>query len=311
MKMECIHRYLSITNGHKLPNGRQIPVLGIGSWDSCGQDAYNSMIMAIEHGVRLVDTASSYKNEAGIGKAIREKIAEGVLKREDMYVITKLWNTDHRPDLVQKAFKESLENLGVDYIDLYLMHNPYAFREGDELFPRDSNNEIIPSDVDFVDTWREMERLFASGLAKNIGISNFNELQIVRLLKLCDYPPSVIELECHPLLTNVDLSEFCKRNNILFIAYSPLGSPNRPIQFTGEPKLLDNNTVKIIGMKYNKSPAQILIRYQLQRGHIPIPKSETLEFIRENVDVFNFEISPEDMSRINSMNIHRRFVNSL
>lgn len=188
--------------------------------------------MAIDHGVRLIDTAYIYQNEKEIGKAIKEKIDDGVLQRSDMFIVTKLWNTHHRPDLVKNAFMESLKNLGMDYVDLYLMHNPFAFLEGDDLYPRDENNEIIPSDVDFVDTWHEMEKLFTSGLAKNIGVSNFNELQLIRLLKLCDHPPSVIQFECHPFLTQYDLSAFCKKNNIMVIAYGPLGKSGSNVLFT-------------------------------------------------------------------------------
>lgn len=114
------------------------------------------MIMAIDHGVRMIDTAYIYMNETEVGKAIKDKIDEGVIKREDIFIITKLWNTHHRSDLVKGACMQSLTNLGVEYVDLYLMHNPYAFREGDDLYPRDQNNEVIPSDADFVDTWHEM-----------------------------------------------------------------------------------------------------------------------------------------------------------
>lgn len=187
--------------------------------------------MAIDHGVRLIDTAAIYSNEYEIGKAIKVKIDEGVMKREDMCIVTKLWNTHHRPDLVKDAFMQSLKNLGLEYVDLYLMHNPYAFREGTDLYPRDENNEIIPSDVDFIDTWHEMEDLYTSGLAKNIGVSNFNELQLIRLLKLCEIRPSVIEFECHPFLTQYELSAFCKANNIRVIAFGPLGK-NKSINIT-------------------------------------------------------------------------------
>lgn len=180
--------------------------------------------MAIDHGIRLIDTAFIYLNENEIGKAIKEKIDEGVIQREDMFVVTKLWNTHHRPDLVKGACMQSLKNLGLEYVDLYLMHNPYAFREGDELYPRDENNEIISSDVDFVDTWHEMEELYTSGLAKNIGVSNFNELQLIRLMKLCEHRPSVIQFECHPFLTQFDLSSFCKQNDIMVVAIGPLGN---------------------------------------------------------------------------------------
>lgn len=179
--------------------------------------------MAIDNGVRLIDTAYIYMNENEVGKAIKQKIDEGLIKREDICISTKLWNTHHRPDLVKEACMQSLTNLGIDYIDLYLMHNPYAFREGAELYPRDEHNEIIASDVDFLDTWQEMEKLYTSGLVKNIGVSNFNELQLIRLLKLCEHPPSVVQFECHPFLANHDLSAFCKKHDILVMAFGPLG----------------------------------------------------------------------------------------
>ncbi|KAG4075826.1 hypothetical protein HA402_003652 [Bradysia odoriphaga] len=308
--MDSAHN-LSKANGHKLKNGEYIPVLGFGTWNTVGTDAYDYVIMALDTGVRLIDTAFVYLNENEVGKAIKHKIDEGLIKREDIFITTKLWNTHHHPDLVKGACMQSLTNLGVDYIDLYLMHNPYSFREGCELYPRDEHNEIIGSDVDFIDTWQEMEKLYTSGLVKNIGVSNFNELQLIRLLRLCEHRPSVAQFECHPFLTNYDLSTFCKKHDIMVMAFGPLGSPERPIQFTGEPKLLHNATVATLAKKYNKSPAQMLIRYQLQRGHIPIPKSELPEFALENTNVFDFVISLEDMCRLDSLNIYRRFVNVL
>lgn len=274
-------------------------------------NSYDYVIMAIDSGIRLIDTAFIYLNEKEIGKAIQQKIDEGIVKREDMFVVTKLWNTHHRPDLVKGACMQSLTNLGLDYVDLYLMHNPYAFQEGGDLYPKDEHNEMIGSDVDFIDTWQEMEKLYTSGLVKNIGVSNFNELQLIRLLKLCELVPAVAQFECHPFLANYDLSNFCKKNDIMVMAFGPLGSPERPIQFTGEPKLLHNNTLGTIAKKYNKTPAQLLIRYQLQRGHIPIPKSELKEYTDENTNVFDFVIGLEDMCRLDSLNVYRRFVNVL
>ncbi len=192
-----------------------------------GNDCYEYLVTSIDAGVRLIDSAYIYSNENEVGKAVKQKIDEGVIKREDMFIITKLWNTHHRPDLVKDACMQSLKNLGMEYIDLSLMHNPYAFREGGELYPRDENNEVISSDVDFIDTWHEMEELYTSGLVKNIGISNFNELQLIRLLKLCERPPSVMEFECHPFLTQFELSAFCKKNNIMVIAFGPLGKKKK------------------------------------------------------------------------------------
>lgn len=253
---------------------------------------------SIDVGYRHIDCAHIYLNELEVGAGINEKIAEGVIERDEMFVVSKLWNTYHRPDLVCEACKTSLNNLNLNYLDLYLMHWPFAYAEGDVLIPRDAYNRVIFSDVDFMDTWKEMEKLVITGLVKSIGVSNFNKRQLHRLLTNCEIKPVVNQIECHPYLTQIPLSAYCMENNVIVTAYSPLGSPHSPWMKPGDPVILEEPKILEIAKKYNKDAAQILIRYQIQRGHIVIPKSVTKSRIISNINVFNFTLDAEDIREI-------------
>ena len=250
----------------------------------------------------------TYENENEVGEAISEKLNEGVIKREDLFITSKLWNTFHRPDLVEKAIKLSLKALKLDYVDLYLMHFPMAYKEGDDLRPKDENGKIIFSEIDYLDTWKAMEKLVDNGYAKNIGLSNFNSKQIQRILEKCRIKPVMNQIECHPYLNQINLSDFCSSNGIMVTAYSPLGSPKRPNQQENEPVLMEEPIILKIASQCAKSSAQILIRYQIQRGHCVIPKSSNKNRLAENFNVFDFELSSEQMTEIESVNRHLRLV---
>ncbi|XP_046599870.1 aldo-keto reductase family 1 member B1 isoform X2 [Neodiprion lecontei] len=255
---------------------------------------------AIDIGYRHIDGAFIYRNEAEVGEAVQAKIKEGVIKRQDIFLTSKLWNTFHRPEAVEPAIRTTLKNLGVDYVDLYLIHWPIPYKEGKELQPTGVNGEILFSDYDYVDTWKAMEKLYEKGLAKNIGVSNFNEEQLERVLKEGKIKPVTNQVECHPYLTQIKLSEYCKSKGITITAYCPLGCPDRPWGKPEDPKLLDDLKITSIAKKYKKSPAQVVLRYQVQRGHIVIPKSVNKSRIQENFNIFNFELSKEDIELINS-----------
>lgn len=277
-----------------------------------GKDLFDAIRSAILCGYRLIDTAHAYDNEEVVGKAIKSMIEEGTVNREDLFVIDKLWNTSHRPDLVLQACEESLRRLNLDYLDLYLMHWPIAFKEDQcTLYPRDENQEIIESDVDFIDTWASMTHLVDKGLVRSIGISNFNESQIDRLLRNTSHIPAVIQIECHPYLTQTPLSHYCTQRRIQVIGCCPLGNPNRPNGLTGEPNLFANQTILEIASALGKTTAQILIRYQIQRGHCVLVKSLTPKRIAGNCQVFDFVLSDDQMELLNQLNYGRRFVTNL
>jgi len=290
----------------QLNNGLTIPALGLGTWGSPAGQVAQAVKDAIDAGYRHIDGAYVYGNENEVGEGVNAKINEGVVKREDLFITSKLWNTFHRPDLVLPALKETLRLLNTPYVDLYLIHWPFAYKEGGELFPKDENEKIQFSSVDYLDTWREMEKLVDAGLAKSIGVSNFNAAQVTRLLKSCRIKPVTNQIECHPYLNQKKLSAFLSSVGIVVTAYSPLGSPNRPWVTKDDPVLLEDPKLVGVAKKYNKTTAQILIRYQLQRGHAVIPKSVTKQRIVSNFNVFDFKLTPEDISLIDSFECNGR-----
>ncbi|XP_011314057.1 aldose reductase-like [Fopius arisanus] len=287
-------------------NGCEIPVLGLGTWKSKVGEVGQAVRYAIDIGYRHIDCALAYGNESEVGEAIRDKISQGVVKRENLFITSKLFNNSHKFESVEKAIRKSLGNLGLEYLDLYLVHWPVAHEDGDELFPKNPDGSIKLADIDYLETWRGMEEVHAKGLTRNLGISNFNSEQISRLLANCKIKPVVNQVECHPYLTQQKLSKFCNEKEIIITAYCPLGSPDRPAAKPEDPKLLDDKNLQKISQKYKKTPAQVVLRYQIDRGHVVIPKSVTKSRLLENFDVFDFKLSPEDISYINSLDVNVR-----
>jgi len=290
----------------KFYNGNEVPILGLGTWKPEGGKITQIIKDAIDIGYRHFDCAHVYENEKQIGAAIKAKIAEGVVKREELFITSKLWNTFYSPHLVEPTIKQTLADFGLDYVDLYLIHWPIGYKEGEDLFPVTPDGIPALSDVDYLDTWKAMEGVLSKGLTKNIGVSNFNSEQITRILENATVKPVTNQIECHPYLTQQKLSDFCKERDILITAYSPLGSPQRPWGNPGDPKLLEDKKLIELGKKYNKTPAQILIRYQVDRGHIVIPKSASKSRLVQNMGIFDFKLSPEDMTYINTFNCNER-----
>ena len=267
---------MKFSNNFKLANGVEVPIIGLGTWQAThGKEAENAVKTALKVGYRHIDTAAAYENEESIGRAIEES----GIKRENLFVTTKLWNNTRGYDHTLKAIESSLENLGLSYIDLYLIHwpNPLKFRTTWE----QANAE----------SWRAMEDLYNKGKIRAIGVSNFRPKHLKSLFKTAKIAPMVNQIRLCPGDVNTETVEFCEEKNILLQGYSPFG--------TG--KIFDIPELIKVAERYDKTVAQICIRWSLQMGFNPLPKSTTPERISENIDVFDFEITEKDIGYINSL----------
>eukprot|EP00058_Branchiostoma_floridae_P001904 XP_002587392.1 hypothetical protein BRAFLDRAFT_96279 [Branchiostoma floridae] len=292
----------------ELPSGQQMPILGLGTSQAKPKQVAESVKIAIDAGYRHIDCALKYGNEAEIGAGLKAKFDEGVVRREHMFITSKLWNTFHHPNDVEEAVKKSLRSLGLDYLDLYLIHWPMAYRRGDSLLPEDGEGRMMWDDIHFTDTWKALEACVESGLLRNIGLSNFNSKQIQAVIDVAKVKPAVLQVECHPYLNQKQLLEFAKQRGLVFTAFAPLGSPGRTRVKPGDPSIMEDPKLTPIAEKYGKSVAQVLLRWGVQRGTIVIPKSVTPARIQQNIRVFDFALTSEEMAMIDGLDIPHRFI---
>lgn len=285
-----------------------MPGIGLGTWKSDPGVVGDAVKTAIELGYRHVDCAAFYGNEVEIGSALKELFEAGTVQREELFITGKLWNTEHAPEDVLPAVEKSIADLGVDYLDLYLIHWPVVIAKGGKGL---TDITLLPlEEVPTIDTWRAMEECVDKGLIKDIGVSNFSLKKLKELVSQARIKPSVNQIEMHPYLQMNDLVKYCKEEGIHLTGYSPLGSNDRPegLKREGSVPILKDETIGKIAEKNGATPAQVLLAWGLQRGTSVTPKSVNASRLKQNLEAANVELSTEDMDLIATLDKHERYI---
>jgi diketogulonate reductase-like aldo/keto reductase len=279
--------------------GGRMPALGFGTLIPDSATTTSATRDALEAGYRHFDCAERYRNEREVGEALRIGLAAGGIAREDIFVTTKLWNSNHRRERVEPAFEASLERLGLDYLDLYLIHTPFAFQAGDEQDPRDANGDVIyDKGVTLLDTWRAMEDLVDRGRCRAIGLSDISLNDLRPLHESARIKPAAVQVEAHPYLPETELLEFCKEREIVFLAFAPLGHGIRPGP-------LEDPVISQIAARTGKTPAQVLLAWAIQRGGALLTTPKTAARARENFDIS--ALPADAFDEINQIETRQRY----
>ena len=279
--------------------GGRIPALGFGTLIPDAATTISATRAALEAGFRHLDCAERYLNEREVGEALRIGLVAGGITREEIFVTTKLWNSNHRPERVEPAFEASLERLGLDYLDLYLIHTPFAFQSGDEQDPRDENGDVIyDKGVTLLDTWRAMEDLVEHGKCRAVGLSDIGLDELRPLYESARIKPAVVQVEAHPYLPETELLEFCREKEIVFLAFAPLGHGIRPGP-------LEDPVISQIAARIGKTPAQVLLAWAIQRGGALLTTPKSAARARENCDIS--ALPADAFDAINRIETRQRF----
>lgn len=302
----------------KLNSGKEMPQVGFGLWKVSNMEAADVVYKAIEAGYRLFDGACDYGNEVECGKGVARAIKDGLVKREELFIVSKLWNTFHDSERVEPIVRRQLADWGIDYFDLYLIHFPVALEYVDpsQRYPPgwhydDAGTEMRPSKATIQETWTAMEKLVDAGLSRSIGVSNFQAQLLYDLLRYARIRPATLQVELHPYLTQEGLVKMCKHEGIAVTAYSSFGPAsfvefNFPHALAMTPLIQEPTIVKLAG-KYGKTSAQILLRWATQRGLAIIPKTTSYEYLVQNLDTTGWDIEEADMAAISALNKNTRF----
>ncbi|MCR4311057.1 MAG: aldo/keto reductase [Candidatus Taylorbacteria bacterium] len=290
-----------------LNNGARMPMLGLGTWNAPKDTVGATVEMALtRYGYSHIDCAHVYENEPEVGEALHRVFTSGARKRDNVFITSKLWNYDHAKADVRTACEKTLRDLQLDYLDLYLMHFGVASPHDGRIEPVDKDGFLVPAKVSVRETWEAMEALVDAGLVKAIGISNFTAPMIVDLLTYAKIVSAINQIELHPYCQQPRMLEFCKHLGIAVTAYSPLGSQVE--KNAGKPPLLEDATIKRIADAHGKTPAQVCLRWGIQRGTVVIPKSSTPEHIKQNAEIFSFKLSTIDIADLNALDCRLRYV---
>ncbi len=299
-------------------DGGQFPSIGLGTWKIPDEVLPTLIPEAVGLGYRHFDCACDYGNEVAVGEGIRNALGGGGVSRDDLWITSKLWNTFHHPDHVRAACERSLSDLGLDELDLYLVHFPVtlAYVPFEERYPPgwffdpDAENPSMKHvDVPYADTWGAMEGLVEAGLVKRIGVCNLGTAMLRDIRSYARIQPAVNQVEMHPYLTQKNLLRFCQEQKITVTAFSPFGASSYvPLNMAGaNESLFDDETMKEIASAHGKSIGQVALRWAIQRGTVAIPKSQSAGHLKDNIEIYDFELSEEEMARVDGLNRNRRF----
>lgn len=277
--------------------------MGLGTWNSSPEQIDTAVTAALKAGYRHIDGAYLYDNEQQIGSSLKKCMQAMNLKREEIFITSKVWCTHMRPEEAKKSVEKTLSDLQLEYVDLYLIHYPVAFQPSTNFYPKNQDGSVEYDDVSHEKLWKTLEKFVDEGKIKSLGLSNFNSRQIANILKICRIKPVNLQVEIHANFPNSKLVDYCKSVGLSVTAYAPLGSP---AAVPGATNLLTEKWVCEIAQKHKKTPAQVLIRYLIQRGLIVVPKSVTPARIVENMQVFDFQLTDEEMQIMNTSGLNQR-----